>query len=68
MLGKKKPSKNVMNNIDFGFEMAQKISGADIGQTVVVKNKAVLAVEAIEGTDEAIRRGGALRDRRWDRL
>lgn len=60
LLGKKKPSKSIMDNIDFGFEMAQKISGADIGQTVVVKNKAVLAVEAIEGTDEAIRRGGAL--------
>ena len=40
--------------------MARKLSGADIGQTVVVKNKTVLAVEAIEGTDEAIRRGGAL--------
>ncbi len=60
LLGKKKPSKAVMDNIDFGFEMAQKIAGADIGQTVVVKNKAVLAVEAIEGTDEAIRRGAAL--------
>lgn len=60
VLGKKKPSRAVMDNIDFGFEMAQKIAGADIGQTVVVKRKAVLAVEAIEGTDEAIRRGGAL--------
>ena len=60
LLGKKKPSKAVMEDIDFGFEMAQKISGADIGQTVVVKNKTVLAVEAIEGTDEAILRGAAL--------
>jgi UDP-2,3-diacylglucosamine hydrolase len=60
VLGKKKPSKAVMDNITFGFEMAQKISGADIGQTVVVKNKAVLAVEAIEGTDEAIHRGALL--------
>ncbi|HNX68158.1 MAG TPA: UDP-2,3-diacylglucosamine diphosphatase LpxI [Candidatus Omnitrophota bacterium] len=60
VLGKRKPSKAVMDNIAFGFEMAQKISGADIGQTVVVKKKTVLAVEAIEGTDEAIRRGGAL--------
>ncbi len=60
VLGKRKPSKSVMENITFGFEMAKKISGADIGQTVVVKKKTVLAAEAIEGTDEAIRRGGAL--------
>ena len=60
VLGKKKPSSVVMDNIQFGFEMAKKISGADIGQTVVVKKKSVLAVEAIEGTDETIRRGGAL--------
>lgn len=60
LLGKKKPSSSVMDNIKFGFEMARKISGADIGQTVVVKNKTVLAVESIEGTDEAIRRGGVL--------
>lgn len=60
VLGKKKPSKAVLENIEFGFDMAKKISGADIGQTVVVKNKTVLAVEAIEGTDEAIRRGGHL--------
>jgi len=60
VLGKKKPSKTLLENITFGFEMARKISGADIGQTVVVKKKTVLAVEAIEGTDEAIRRGAAL--------
>lgn len=60
VLGKKKPSKALVENIRFGFEMAKKISGTDIGQTVVVKKKTVLAVEAIEGTDEAIRRGGAL--------
>ena len=60
VLGKKKPSKAVLQNIQFGFEMAKKIAGADIGQTVVVKRKAVLAVEAIEGTDQTICRGGAL--------
>ena len=60
VLGKKKPSRAVQENIAFGFEMAKKIAGADIGQTVVVKKKAVLAVEAIEGTDETILRGGAL--------
>lgn len=60
ILGKKKPSKSVMEDIKFGFSAAKDIAGADIGQTVVVKNKTVLAVEAIEGTDEAIRRGGEL--------
>ncbi len=60
VLGKKKPSKAVLENIEFGFAMAKKIAGADMGQTIVVKKKTVLAVEAIEGTDEAIRRGAAL--------
>ncbi len=46
--------------ITFGFEQAKGISGLDIGQTVVVQDQAVLAVEAIEGTDEAIKRGGGL--------
>ncbi len=60
VLGKKKPSREVMDDIEFGFGMAKAIAGLDIGQTVIVKKKAVLAVEAIEGTDLAIRRGHAL--------
>ena len=44
----------------FGFETAKAMGGMDIGQTVVVKHKAVMAIEAIEGTDACIRRGGAL--------
>jgi len=44
----------------FGFVQAKAIAGLDIGQTIVVQDQAVLAVEAIEGTDEAIRRGGTL--------
>lgn len=60
VLGKKKPSKQVWEDIHFGFKTAKAIAGWDIGQTVVVKNKAVLAVEAIEGTDQTIRRGGEL--------
>ncbi|MDD5216702.1 MAG: UDP-2,3-diacylglucosamine diphosphatase LpxI [Candidatus Omnitrophica bacterium] len=58
--GRHKPSKAVMEDIRFGFQMAKSIAGLDIGQTVVVKKKAVMAVEAIEGTDHAIRRGGEL--------
>jgi len=44
----------------FGFEHAKAVAGLDIGQTIVVQDQAVLAVEAIEGTDEAIKRGGEL--------
>lgn len=48
------------NDILFGWKIAKDIGRMDIGQTVVVKDRAVMAVEAIEGTDEAIRRGGRL--------
>src|SRR5512135_2613693 len=54
------PSDNEWKDINFGFRIAKEIGRLDIGQTVVVKNKAVMAVEAIEGTDEAILRGGTL--------
>lgn len=47
-------------DVSFGFEIAKEISRFDIGQTVVVKNGTVLAVEAFEGTNEAVKRGGAL--------
>ncbi len=47
-------------DIAFGLGIAKEIGRVDIGQTVVVKGRAVMAVEAIEGTDEAIRRGGRL--------
>ncbi len=54
------PTPAQWQDIRFGRTIARRIAGLDIGQTVVVKDKAILAVEAIEGTDEAIRRGGAL--------
>lgn len=47
----------LQKNIDFGIKIAQTISQCDVGQTVVVKDRIVLAIEAIEGTDECIRRG-----------
>jgi DUF1009 family protein len=47
-------------DLRLGFRMAKASGGLDIGQSVVVKQGAVLAVEAIEGTDQAILRGGAL--------
>lgn len=54
------PTENEWKDIHFGFSIAKEIGRLDIGQTVVVKNKAVMAVEAIEGTDETILRGGNL--------
>jgi len=47
-------------DIAFGWQVAKSIGNQDIGQCVVVRHRIVLAVEAIEGTDEAIRRGGRL--------
>lgn len=60
VLTKRKPSEEEEDDIRFGFATAKAMGGMDIGQTVVVKNKAVMAVEAIEGTDACIRRGGTL--------
>jgi len=47
-------------DLEFGFRIAKETSRLNIGQTVVVKNGTVLAVEAFEGTNETIRRGGQL--------
>lgn len=60
VLSSRSPSEEEIKDIQFGLFLAREIGRLDIGQTVVVKNQAVLAIEAIEGTDEAIRRGGEL--------
>ena len=60
VLTKRKPTDAELADMRFGLDMAKKIGGLDIGQTVVVKNRAIMAVEAIEGTDACIRRGGQL--------
>jgi UDP-2,3-diacylglucosamine hydrolase len=60
VLTQTQPSESQRADIAFGFPIAKTIGDLDIGQTVVVKDRAVLAVEAIEGTDAAIRRGGAI--------
>jgi hypothetical protein len=56
----KKLNSDENKDVDFGFAIAKSIAGLDIGQTVVVKDKSVLAVESIEGTDECIKRAYAL--------
>ncbi len=56
ILSKKKPSRTIMDDIEFGWDIARKAADLDIGQTVTVKNKAIVAIEGMEGTDKAIRR------------
>lgn len=53
-------SKREEGDVGYGFEVAREVSRLDIGQTVIVKGGTILAVEAFEGTNEAIRRGGSL--------
>ena len=60
ILSKKKPTKDQLEDIHFGWKIAREIGRLDIGQCVVVRERSVLAVEAIEGTDAAIKRGGQL--------
>jgi DUF1009 family protein len=60
VLTKKKPTKAQLADILFGWQMARAVGDLDIGQCVVVRNQTVLAVEAIEGTDATIKRGGQL--------
>jgi DUF1009 family protein len=59
-LTKRHPHRDESEDINFGLPIARKIAELDIGQAIVVKNRIVLAVEGIEGTDETIKRGGAL--------
>ncbi len=58
VLTRRKPTAQEQKDIQFGYTIAKHVAGADIGQTVVVRNQAVLAVEAMEGTDACIDRGG----------
>lgn len=55
-----KPHRRVNEDVAFGFRIAKEVSRLDIGQTVVVRNGTVLAVEGFEGTNEAIKRGALL--------
>ena len=55
-----KLSRNEEDDVDLGWRIAKEIARLDIGQTVLVRNGTVVAVEALEGTNDAIRRGGEL--------
>ena len=54
------PTSSQQKDIEFGWRLAKEMGRLDVGQTVAVQGRAVLAVEAVEGTDECIRRAGQL--------
>ncbi|MFC1674816.1 LpxI family protein [Candidatus Omnitrophota bacterium] len=60
VLTRKQPSPQVREDIDFGFDLAKSVAALDIGQTVAVRSKVIVAVEAFEGTDNLIKRAGRL--------
>lgn len=80
VLSRTTPDARVKEDISFGFDIAKKLAGLDIGQTIVIKDKSVVAVEAMEGTDATIERASSIagagcvmikvsrpdQDMRWD--
>jgi DUF1009 family protein len=60
VLTQRPPSAEEQKDLAFGYPLAEAIAGLDIGQTIVVKHQAVVAVEAMEGTDQVIARAGRL--------
>jgi DUF1009 family protein len=60
ILTKRKPDATERGNIEYGLKVANEIARLDLGQTIVVRAKACVAVEAMEGTDAVIKRAGEL--------
>jgi len=60
VLTQRQPTAEERADVEYGLKIARQLAGWRVGQTVVIKHKAVAAVEALEGTDETIRRGGRL--------
>jgi len=59
-LSKRKPDEGERGDIEYGLEIANEIARLDLGQTIVVRDRACVAIEAMEGTDAVIRRAGQL--------
>jgi len=57
---RRKPSRSEMADVRFGWRIVKEIGKLDIGQTLIVRDRSVMAVEAIDGTDATVRRGGQL--------
>lgn len=64
LLTKKGPSRHQQTDIEFGWRMAGDLGELDVGQCLVVRHRTVVAIEAVEGTDETIARGGRLARKR----
>ena len=60
VLGVRAPSDDERQDFEVGYTAADAIAGLDVGQTVAVKTRAIVAVEAMEGTDEVISRAGRI--------
>ena len=60
VLGKLKPTDSQIADVQYGYWLAKEMGKIDVGQSVVIKDKMVMAVEAIEGTDRCIERGGKI--------
>jgi len=60
LLSRRGPDRHELENIDYGLEVAHGIAQLNLGQTIVIRSKACVAIEAMEGTDETIRRAGKL--------
>ena len=60
ILSRRQPTTSELEDIAFGWQIAKDLGRHDVGQSVAVKGQAVIAIEAIEGTDECIRRAGTL--------
>ncbi len=54
------PGLDQLEDVSFGIKIAKQMGGLDVGQTVVIKGKAIVAIEAMEGTDRCILRGGSI--------
>ncbi|MEW6206848.1 MAG: UDP-2,3-diacylglucosamine diphosphatase LpxI [Acidobacteriota bacterium] len=64
VMTRRAPSKEEMADIDYGLEVAREVARIDLGQTLCVKDRAVVAVEAMEGTDAVIGRAGEITGKR----
>ncbi len=64
VLGSVQPNQVQIDDVNYGYWLAKETGKLDIGQSVVIRDKMIMAVEAIEGTDKCIKRGGKLAKRR----
>ena len=64
VITRRAPNKSELADIEFGLGIAEQIARLDLGQTIAIKDRAVVAIEAMEGTDRVIARAGDITDRR----